>query len=198
MDSNPIGATSRWKASINTARIVINLFLGPKMRSSTELSNIEVMFSDHGDCVWATLPPGTSSVGFEQYFVADVMQFRLADAKIVIKSIFSILTIFKKNNKPHIFTPPLPNGRGGVKIWGLLFFYMIYEYSPVTKTIIFSRVWSNFSTAMWKIENRLDRKLCFSVLNKLLQWCLQDLLLWLAENESSETSYNDAWKLMST
>ena len=48
-----------------------------------------------------------------------------------------MLTMFKKNNNPPISTPPLPNGRGGVKIWGLLFFYMIYEYSPVTKTIIF-------------------------------------------------------------
>ena len=28
-----------------------------------------------------------------------------------------------KNNKtPHIFTPPLPSGRGGVKIWGVLLF----------------------------------------------------------------------------
>ena len=33
----------------------------------------------------------------------------------------------KKNNKPHIFTPPRPLGSGGVKIWGLLFFFKKYK-----------------------------------------------------------------------
>ena len=30
----------------------------------------------------------------------------------------------KNNKKPHIFTPPRPLGSGGVKIWGLLFFFL--------------------------------------------------------------------------
>ena len=33
----------------------------------------------------------------------------------------------KKNNKPHIFTPPRPLGSGGVKIWGFLFFLNIMK-----------------------------------------------------------------------
>ena len=34
---------------------------------------------------------------------------------------------YQKNNKPHIFTPPRPLGSGGVKIWGLLFFFKKYK-----------------------------------------------------------------------
>ena len=34
---------------------------------------------------------------------------------------------YPKNNKPHIFTPPRPLGSGGVKIWGLLFFFKKYK-----------------------------------------------------------------------
>ena len=33
----------------------------------------------------------------------------------------------KKNNKPHIFTPPRPLGSGGVKIWGWLLFFFKYK-----------------------------------------------------------------------
>ena len=52
------------------------------------------------------------------------MIFRFTDPKIVIKSLFLILTIFKNNKKPHIFTPPLPSGRGGVKI---CVFFVIFD-----------------------------------------------------------------------
>ena len=66
MNSNPKRATSCRDPVAKTVRIVINLFLSPKMRSPTEMSDIDVMFSVHGDSVWATLPPDTPSVGFEQ------------------------------------------------------------------------------------------------------------------------------------
>ena len=92
------------------------------MRSTPEVSSTEVMFSAHGDSVWSMLPPRTFSVGFEDQIVVGVMFFTFTDPKIVVKSLFPILYFLKKNNKPHIFTPPLPSGRGGVKIWGLLFF----------------------------------------------------------------------------
>ena len=92
------------------------------MRSTSEVSSTDVMFSVHEDSVWSMLPPRTFSVGFEEHMVVGVMFFTFTDPKIVVKSLFPILYFLKKNNKPHIFTPPLPSGRGGVKIWGLLFF----------------------------------------------------------------------------
>ena len=92
------------------------------MRSTPEVSSMEVMFSAHEDSVWPMLPPRTFSVGFEEQIVVGVMFFTFTDPKIVVKSLFPILYFLKKNNKPHIFTPPLPSGRGGVKIWGLLIF----------------------------------------------------------------------------
>ena len=49
MDSDPNRATSRWDLLIKPARIVINLVLGPKMRSPLEVSDIEVILSAHGD-----------------------------------------------------------------------------------------------------------------------------------------------------
>ena len=91
MDSNPKYATARCDPLAKPYRIVINLFLGHKMRSPLALSNIEVMFSVHGDSIWTTLPPGTSSVGFEQQFVEGIMPFTFADRKIVMKSSFPIL-----------------------------------------------------------------------------------------------------------
>ena len=96
------------------------------MRSTPEVSSTEVMFSAHGDSVWSMLPPRTFSVGFEDQIVVGVMFFTFTDPKIVVKSLFPILYFLKKNNKPHIFTPPLPSGRGGVKIWGLLFFLIFF------------------------------------------------------------------------
>ena len=92
------------------------------MRSTPEVSSMGVMFRVHEDSVWSMLPPRTFSVGFEEQIVVGVMFFTFTDPKIVVKSLFPILYFLKKNNKPHIFTPPLPSGRGGVKIWGLLFF----------------------------------------------------------------------------
>ena len=43
IDSNPIGATSRWDSLIKPVRIVINLFLDSKMRSSLDIRDIDVM-----------------------------------------------------------------------------------------------------------------------------------------------------------
>ena len=98
------------------------------MRSSLEVRTMGVMFSVHGDSVRPILPPRTFSVGFEEEIVPEVMFFTFTDPKIVVKSLFPILYLKKKNKKPHIFTPPLPSGRGGVKIWGfllvLIFFIM--------------------------------------------------------------------------
>ena len=96
------------------------------MRSTPEVSSMGVMFSAHEDSVWPMLPPRTFSVGFEEQIVVGVMFFTFTDPKIVVKSLFPILYFLKKNNKPHIFTPPLPSGRGGVKIWGLLFFLIFF------------------------------------------------------------------------
>ena len=88
-----------------------------------------VMFSVHGDSVRPTLPPRTFSVGFEGEIVSGVMFFTFTDPKIVVKSLFPILYLKEKNNKPHIFTTPLPSGRGVVKIWGLLFFGYSQSFS---------------------------------------------------------------------
>ena len=126
MNSDPIRATSCRDPLLKNARNVINLFLDPKMRSTTEVSSIEVMFSAHGDSVWPMLPPRTFSVGFEEQIVVGVMFFTFTDPKIVVKSLFPILYFLKKNKKPHIFTPPLPSGRGGVKIWGFLLFLIFF------------------------------------------------------------------------
>ena len=59
------------------------------------------------------LPPRTFSVGFEEQIVVGVMFFTFTDPKIVVKSLFPILYL-------------LPSGRGGVKIWGLLFFLIFF------------------------------------------------------------------------
>ena len=88
-----------------------------------------VMFSAHGDSVRPILPPRTFSVGFEEEIVPEVMFFTFTDPKIVVKSLFPILYLKEKNNKPHIFTTPLPSGRGVVKIWGLLFFGYSQSFS---------------------------------------------------------------------
>ena len=98
------------------------------MRSPLEVSTMGVMFSVHGDSVRPILPPRTFSVGFEEEIVPGVMFFTFTDPKIVVKSLFPILYFLKKNNKPHIFTTPLPSGRGVVKIWGLLFFGIFSKF----------------------------------------------------------------------
>ena len=46
----------------------------------------------------------------------------------------------KNNKKPHIFTPPLPSGRGVVKIWGLLFFFLKYKIGNNDFTTILGSV----------------------------------------------------------
>ena len=46
----------------------------------------------------------------------------------------------QKNNKPHIFTPPRPLGSGGVKIWGLLFFFKKYKIGNNDFTTILGSV----------------------------------------------------------
>ena len=51
MISGPKYTTSCRDRLAKTVRIVINLFLSPKMKSSLVLSNIEVMFSVHGDSI---------------------------------------------------------------------------------------------------------------------------------------------------
>lgn len=61
------------------------------MGSPLEVSNIEVIFSVQGDPVWATLPPGTPSVRFEQNFVEGIMPFTFSESKIVVKSLFLFL-----------------------------------------------------------------------------------------------------------
>ena len=74
------------------------------MGSPIEVSNIEVIFSVQGDPVWATLPPGTPSVRFEQNFVEGIMPFTFSESKIVVKSLFLFLYFFKKKTKVPIFS----------------------------------------------------------------------------------------------
>ena len=69
---------------------MINPVLNILVRSSLELSNIEMIFSVHGDSVWSTLPPRTSSVGFDHQFVKAIMSFTFADPEIVIESMIFI------------------------------------------------------------------------------------------------------------
>ena len=59
------------------------------MRSTPEVSSIEVMFSAHKDSVLSMLPPRAFSVGFEEEIVVGVMFFTFTDPKIVVKSLFS-------------------------------------------------------------------------------------------------------------
>ena len=66
MNSDPKFTTSCRDPPAKTSRVVINLFLEPKMRSPLEVSTIGVMFSVHGDSVRPILPLRTFSVGFEQ------------------------------------------------------------------------------------------------------------------------------------
>jgi len=91
MNSDPKRATSCRDPLLKNVRNVINLCLDPKMRSTPEVSSIEVMFSAHGDSVWPMLPPRTFSVGFEEQIVVGVMFFTFTDPKIVVKSLFPIL-----------------------------------------------------------------------------------------------------------
>ena len=67
------------------------------MRSTPEVSSMEVMFSVHEDSVWSVPPPRTFSVGFEEQIVVGVMFFTFTDPKIVVKSLFPILYFKKKN-----------------------------------------------------------------------------------------------------
>ena len=70
---------------------MINLILDPKIGSPLGVSDIEVIFSVQGDPIWATLPPGTPSVRFEQNFVEGIMPFTFSESKIVVKTLFLIL-----------------------------------------------------------------------------------------------------------
>ena len=126
------------------------------MRSTPEVSSMEVMFSVHEDSVWSILPPRTFSVGFEEQIVVGVMFFTFTDPKIVVKSLFPILYFLKKNNKPHIFTPPLPSGRGGVKIWGLLFFG--YSQKFLSELVSLYSAQTPVSSRI-KVKNPNDRSL---------------------------------------
>ena len=58
------------------------------MRSTPEVSSMEVLCSVHEDSVWSMLPPRTFSVGFEEQIVVGVMFFTFTDPKIVVKSLF--------------------------------------------------------------------------------------------------------------
>jgi hypothetical protein len=82
---------------------VINPVLYILAGSSLELSNIAVIFCVHGDSVWSTLPPGTSSVGLEHQFVEYIMLFTFTEPKIVIKSMISVNGVnFKKSKKSFL------------------------------------------------------------------------------------------------
>ena len=93
MNSSAKYVISRQNPHVKSARIVINQFLMCKMRSPLELNHIEVIFNAHGDSVWSTRPPGTSSVGFEQSFAEDIMLSTCKDPQIVIKSLFPIICV---------------------------------------------------------------------------------------------------------
>ena len=70
MNSDPIRVTSCRDPLSKNIRNVINLFLDPKMRSTAEVSSIEVMFSAHGDSVWSKVKnPNDRSLKTLQIFV---------------------------------------------------------------------------------------------------------------------------------
>ena len=73
------------------------------MRSTPEVSSMGVMFSVHGDSVRPTciLPPRTFSVGFEEQIVVGVMFFTFTDPQIVVKLLFPILYLLKKQQTPY-------------------------------------------------------------------------------------------------
>ena len=68
----------------------------------------EVMFSAHEDSVWPMLPPRTFSVGFEEDIVPGVMFFTFTDPKIVVKSLFPILYLKKKQQQTPYFHDSTP------------------------------------------------------------------------------------------
>ena len=74
-------------------------------------------------------PPRTFSVGFEE--------------NIVVEFIF-IFYVFRPQNCVRIVISDfvLPSGRGGVKIWGLLFFWIFSKYN-------FSRNQTCHSKVFW-------------------------------------------------
>ena len=82
MNSDPKSTTSCRDPPTKISRVVINLFLDPKMRSPLEVSSIEVMFSAYGDPVWSMSPPRTFSVGFEEQITTGVMFLRLQTPKL--------------------------------------------------------------------------------------------------------------------
>ena len=91
MNSDSKSTTSCRDPPAKTSRVVINLFLDPKMMSPLEVSTMGVMFSVHGDSVRPILPPRTFSVGFEEEIVPGVTFFTFTDPQIVVKSLFPIL-----------------------------------------------------------------------------------------------------------
>ena len=103
MNSDPKSTISCRDPLLKNVRNVINLFLDPKMRSTPEVSSMEVMFSVHEDSVWSILPPRTFSVGFEEQIVVGVMFFTFTDPKIVVKSLFPILYFLKKKQQTPYF-----------------------------------------------------------------------------------------------
>ena len=70
------------------------------MRSTPEVSSMEVMFSAHEDSVWSILPPRTFSVGFKEQIVVGVMFLTFTAPKIVVKSLFPTLYFLEKTTNP--------------------------------------------------------------------------------------------------
>ena len=107
------------------ARIVINPGFGVKMRSQLPIHGTIVMLSVYIDSVWVRLRLCTCSVGFEQKIDLSINQFCLLDLQSGDDRDMSIFMIFKKKQKPPYFhySAPIRRLRGGVKIWGFLFFF---------------------------------------------------------------------------
>ena len=101
MNFDPKFTTSCRDPPSKTSRIVIHLFLEPKMRSPLEVSSMGVMFSVHGDSVRPILPPRTFSVGFEEEIVPGLMFCTFTDPQIVVKWLFPILYFLKKQQTPY-------------------------------------------------------------------------------------------------
>ena len=65
MNSDDKSPTSCQDPPAKTSKIVINLFLDPKMRSPREVGTSEVMFGVRGDCVCPILPRGHFLLGLK-------------------------------------------------------------------------------------------------------------------------------------
>ena len=129
--SNSKFTTSCRDLLAKTSRIMINLFLSPKMRSPLTLRHIGVIFSVHGDSTVCDIhsPRGHHLSGLNKILSKSSCHLRFPDPKMAMEVLFSIFMIL---NKLHIFTPSFSGGRGGVRVRVRMFFF----YTPHPENMV--------------------------------------------------------------